>query len=940
MATKDDIVKLATDETKEKEKKQVETPVEETSTDDGGDDSMGFTPDFTPGVIAQRSIVDEMKANYLDYSMSVIVSRALPDVKDGLKPSQRRIMVAMSDLNLTSTAHFRKSAKIAGDTSGNYHPHGEQVIYPTMVKLAQDFSTRYLLINGQGNFGTVDGDSAAAMRYTEARMTKLTEEMLKDLDKGTVTWEQNYDGTRLEPTLLPTRFPQLLANGTDGIAVGMATKIPPHNLKELIKALRTMIKEGNKWEGKAAYNDLRITREKAEAIPKTLNSKPTSHLQNYINTELDSEEVSFSNIREQLEKDKSVLYPQFKSEITPTELIKIIPGPDFPLGGIIYDQSEILNAYATGRGRILQRGKATIGENAKGRFHIVITEIPYQVNKATMIKKIADLYKEKKITGISDLRDESNYQGMRIVIELKRDAQPKSVLNKLYKYTQMQSAFNANMISLIDQEPKTMGIKQMLEEFLNFRLTVVIRRYEFDLAEARYRGHILEGLLKALDMLDEIIAAIRASKTQEDAKEALITKFEFTTVQAQAILDMQLRRLAALERDKLQNEFDDIEAKIKDYNIKLASPEEILTVIDGELEEISKKHGDARRTKVVKGKVDDISEEDLVADEETFVTISHSGYIKRVAPDTYKKQNRGGKGVMGATTKEGDFIEHAFACSTHDSLLLFSNKGRVFKTKVYEVPEYGRTAKGLPLVNLVQLETGELVTSVLTLSKDGVMGEDEIQEDQEKKKVVKRKDLKYLFMATKAGTVKKTTLEQFDKIRATGLIAVNLDEGDELQWVRPTTGKNDIILVTKYGRSIRFNEDDVRATGRNTRGVRGMKFKDKEDELIAVDVVRDDENQLFTLSEKGYGKMTPLVEYPTQGRGGSGVFTFRVTDKTGKLAVARIMDHPDKEIVVISEKGQVIRSSVSSVSTLGRQTSGVKVMTMKKTDNVAAMAIL
>ncbi|MCB9790668.1 DNA gyrase subunit A [Candidatus Nomurabacteria bacterium] len=921
---------------------------EETSQhDNNGSSFLDFKPKFNPGEIVEQPIVKEMKSNYLDYSMSVIVARALPESKDGLKPSQRRILVAMKDLNLQPTANYRKSAKIAGDTSGNYHPHGEMVIYPTMVKLAQKFATRYPLVDGQGNFGTIDGDPPAAMRYTEARMTRVTNLMLQDLEKGTVTFTLNYDGTRVEPDILPTLFPNLVCNGSDGIAVGMATKIPPHNLREVVGALHQMIKKGNKWQGNAIYNELRLEREKEEKIPQALNSTPADYFENYVNTSDPDYETKVTEIKTRLnespeeEAEERTLYPEFSSAITPDELIEIVPGPDFPTGGTIYNRKDILDAYTTGRGRVLMRAKASIVDGEKGRMHILVTEIPYQVNKSTLLTKIADLVKDKKVTGIADLRDESNLkEGIRIVVILKKDAQPKTVLNKLYKYTQMQMAFNANMLSLVDQEPQTLSLKRMLEIFLSFRMTVTIRRYEYDLAQARYRGHILEGYLKALDVIDEIISTIRGSKTQEEAKDNLITKFEFTEVQAQAILDMQLRRLAALEREKLENEFKDVTAKIKEYNQVLSSQEEVLKVIDQELKEMAEKYGDDRRTKVVKGNVDEIAEEDLVPDEETFVSISHEGYIKRLPPSTYKAQHRGGKGVMGAATKEEDFIKHAFSCRTHDNLLLFTNKGRVFKTKVYEVPEYSRTAKGLPLVNLIQLDQDELVTSVLTQDKEGFMSEDAIQEKQDKSKVVDSKTFKYLFMATEAGLVKKTDIKDFEKIRSSGLIAIKLDDGDQLQWVTPTDGDDDVILVTTKGRSIRFSEKDVRPTGRATRGVRGIRFKFEDDKVISMNAVRANENQLFTLSEQGYGKMTKLDEYGRQGRGGSGIYTFRVTAKTGNVVVARVLDHPDAEIFVVSEKGQVIRSEINSIPTLGRQTSGVKVMSTKKGDKVSAMAIL
>lgn len=892
-----------------------------------------FTPSYKPGVIAQRNISDEMKSNFIDYSMSVIVDRALPDVRDGLKPSQRRVLVAMNDLNLVPSAHYRKSAKIAGDTSGNYHPHGEAVIYPTMVKLAQDFSTRYPLIDGQGNWGTIDGDPAAAMRYTEAKMTKTTVELLSDLEKGTVTYILNYDSTRLEPTILPAAFPVLLANGVDGIAVGMATKIPPHNILELLNALRRMIKDGNKWTGKAIYNELRIAREKKEKIPMTLESRPAQYIDSYVHKDSKEYLMKVEEIRKRLESGEE-LYPEFKTDLTPEDLIQIIPGPDFPTGGTIYDRNEILNAYSTGRGRILQRAKASIIENNKGRFEIIVTEIPYQVNKAYLIEKIADLVKDKKVEGIADIRDESNIEGMRVVIVLKKEVQPKAVLNKLYKFTEMQKVFSANMIALVNQEPKILTLKQMLELFLSFRISVVIRRLEFDLAQARYRNHILEGLLKALDMLDEVIATIRASKTQEDAKENLINKFDFTHVQAQAILDMQLRRLAALERDKLKDEYETLLKEIIKINDILGDQNKVLGVIDTEFEELSKRHGDARRTKVVKGKVDEISEEDMVASEDTLVTISHEGYIKRINPSVYKSQHRGGKGVVGATTKEEDWVEHALLCNTHDDLMLFSNQGRVFRIRVFEVQEYGRTAKGIPLVNLIQLQQGELITSILPMSKEGKITEKE--DTGEEKKV----DYKFLFMATKKGTVKKTDISEFEKIRSSGLIAAKLEGEDQLLWVKPTTGNADILMASRDGKCIRFNEKDVRATGRNTMGVRGIKMKES-DVLISMDVVADNESFVLTISQRGYGKMTKLDQYATQGRGGQGVFTFRVNDKTGKLIVTRIINNLETELVVISEGGQVIRTAMKNIPVLvQRQTSGVKVMSLNGDDKVAAVALL
>jgi len=925
---KEELIKRATKKDLEKEKK-IKSIV---TSSDNSSDEIDFTPSFEPGVIAPRSISVEMKSNYIDYSMSVIVSRALPEVKDGLKPSQRRILVAMNDLGLNSTAHYRKCAKIAGDTSGNYHPHGETVVYPTLVKMAQDFSFRYPLIDGQGNFGSIDGDPAAAMRYTEARMAKITPELLQDLNKGTVTYIQNYDGTRLEPTVLPALFPNMLANGSQGIAVGMATQIPPHNLRELIDALLDMIKRGNKFEAKAIYNELRLKREKLEKTPQTLNSKPENYLENYANIENPDYVEKCKVIEKRLKSEEEVLYPDFKSDITPEELIEIIPAPDFPTGGIIYDRNEILNAYATGRGRILQRAKASIIEGDKGRYHIIITEIPYQVNKAHLVQKIANLVRDKKIEGIADIRDESNKEGMRVVVILKKAAQPKTVLNKLFKYTEMQKVFNANMIALVEQEPLTLPLRRILELFLSFRITVTIRRYEFDLAAARYHAHILEGLLKALDLLDEVIATIRKSKTQDTAKQNLIDKFKFTEVQAQAILDMQLRRLAALERMKLENDYKDTKKKIIEYNKILENEDAILTVISEDLQRVKKKYGNDRKSRVVKGQIDEISEEDMIAQEETFVTISRAGYIKRISPDIYHTQRRGGKGITGAKTKDDDFIEHAFLCNTHDELLLFSNKGKVFCLRVFEIPEYGRSAKGIPLVNLAQLEQNELVTSILARDPKG--------EVFEKKEEGEHKVTKYLIMATKKGVVKKTELNQFEKIRANGLVAIKLDSTDELTWVKATTGEDEIVLVTHEGRSIRFHENDARPQGRNTRGVRGIKFKNDSDYVVGMGIPQSDEEQLLTLSTNGFGKMTRLKEYPTQKRGGSGVFTFRVNTRVGTLVTGRILNDPKNEIVVVSEKGKVIRSSLKNIPTQSRQTSGVKVMNINKDDRVSAMAII
>jgi DNA gyrase subunit A len=909
------------------------------------------------GRVVSKRIVEEMKTSYIDYSMSVIVSRALPDVRDGLKPSQRRILVAMNDLGLHSKAHYRKSAKIAGDTTGNYHPHGESIVYPTMVKMAQDFSMRYPLVDGQGNFGSIDGDPPAQMRYTEARMTKLTQEVLKGLDKGTVLYTPNYDGTTLEPTVLPSAYPNILCNGADGIAVGMATKIPPHNLGEVVDAVIAMIDKKNQWKGTAIFNKLREDREKKEKIPQVLASKPEDYLQSYTHLDDPKLEEKLDEIKAQLSvtskqneeetpKDEGpvTLYPQFESDISIDELISIIPAPDFPTGASVYDQEEIKEAYATGRGRILIRAKASIEETKGGKFQIIITEIPYQVNKAHMIEKIANLVKNKRVEGISDLRDESNREGIRVVIDLKKSATPKTVLNKLYKYTELQKSFNANMIALVDGQPQTLTLKQILELFLTHRIEVNIRRFEYELSQNKYRSHILEGLQKALDFLDEVISTIRASKTQEKAKDNLIKKFQFTEVQAQAILDMQLRRLAALERQKIEDEYKEIKKTIKGIEEILTDDGKILDVVKNELTEIKEKYGDDRRTKVYKGKVDEIAEEDLVAEEETFVTLSNAGYIKRMPPSTYHTQKRGGKGITGAKTKEGDYIEHAVTCSTHDDIIFFTNQGKAYTAKAYDIPEFGRTAKGIPVINLINIEQDELITSLLKRDKRGFgkgIHDGEKVEGETKEEKEKSVNYKYLFFATKKGTVKKTKLSEFESIRSNGLISIKLEKEDELGWVVPTTGEDEIILITKFGRSIRFKEEDVRDTGRNTMGVRGIQFKESDDEVVSMEVVESNNDILLTISENGMGKMTKLSEYPTQGRAGQGVYTFRVTGKTGKLVVARIIkDKNETEIVMISKNGVVIRISTKDIAQLKRQTSGVRVMRMDDGDSVSSIAIL
>jgi len=952
------------------------------SDDSGADDSSdGFFTgtNFKPGTIVPTNIVDEMKKDYIDYAMSVIVSRALPDVRDGLKPSQRRILVAMSsDLQLWPKGSFRKSAKIVGETVGNYHPHGDQAVYTTMVNMAQDFSMRYPLVHGQGNFGSIDGDSPAQMRYTEAKLTKIAVELLKDLDKGTVSFIPNYDGTRNEPTVLPAAFPNLFANGADGIAVGMATKIPPHNLGELIDAVVYMIDKKNNWKGKAIYNDLRKWRESTEKIPMLLPKEPLDLLESYLhkdnpnfkaqlknlhrllkNEETNEKELSeifenFDQLKKVFEHEQNSeisLYPKFVSAVTIDELMQFIKGPDFPTGGAIYNKKQIAQVYETGRGKIVMRGIAKVEEDKKGKQRIVITEIPYQVNKAVLVEQIAKLVQLKKITGIKDLRDESNKEGIRIVIELKNSATPKVIINKLYKYTPLQLNYNANMIALVYGEPKTLTLKRYLELYIEHRSTVTIRKLEFELASSKYKDHILQGLLKALDFIDEVIKTIRASKTQEEAKQNLIEKFELTSVQAQAILDMQLRRLAALERQKIEAEHKELLETIKHHEEYLASEDKILELIKQGLLEIKEKYADKRKTKVYKGSVEEPEEEDLIAEELTFITISDSGYIKRLSLENYRTQKRGGRGTSGASLKENDYIKHALVASTHDTLLVFTQDGRVYALKVYEIPEYRKNAKGLPIVNLLPISRDTKVSAVLPLDKQTL------------------KTAKYLTMATAKGMVKRTALKEYLNIRKNGLNAISLKPGDTLIDVLPTQGDAQLILVTKNGKAIRFTEDQIRATGRNTAGVRGIKLKG-DDQVISMDIVENNRQLLLTVSNKGYAKMTKLSKFKQQQRGGTGVFAFKVSDKKGYLMAAKVLnpsqvkpkaEEPDKkqltdeeikeqaqakaqalnpgEIMLISKKAVVIRTTLKNIPILNRQTSGVITMRVKGDDEVVSVVV-
>ncbi|MDQ7020477.1 MAG: DNA gyrase subunit A [Candidatus Dojkabacteria bacterium] len=862
--------------------------------------------------IQEQPIVNEMRKSYINYAMSVIVARALPDVRDGLKPVQRRILYTMHKMGVGPGSSYKKVARIVGETMGKYHPHGDMSISDALVRMGQEFSMRYPLVDGQGNFGSIDGDPPAAMRYIEARLDKHGARMLDDLDKMTVDFNENYDGNEVEPTVLPALIPNFLINGTEGIAVGMATKIPPHNLSEVVDAIVEMIDTGNNW----------------------------------VNEEEEEEEVVVVNYDEDIKRLEDIdklpknRFSKFESTIELKTLLKHIKGPDFPTAGEIYDIAEINKAYETGRGRILMRAVSEIEEHKSGRFRIIVTELPYQVNKSTLLAKIANLYKDKKITGISDLRDESNREGIRIVVELKKDAIAKTVQNQLYKYTELQKAFNANILALVHGEPKLLPLKEILQHIVTHRQEITVRKNEYELAKLREREHILEGLLIAIDNIDEVIRIIRSSKDADSAKSELMKQFKLSEIQSGAILDMQLRKLAALESEKIREEHKEVVKNIQERLLILNTPEKVLEIIKEELLNVKEKLGDERRTKVFKGKVGEISIEDIVKEEDTFVTISEQGYIKRVPEATYQSQKRGGKGKKAMATKDDDSVRHVFKCSTHDEVYFFTNKGKVYALKVYEIPEYSRTAKGMPIINLIQVEQDELVTSVLSKGKDGFIVDEDISQEDE---VVKEKkadvNFQYLFMATKRGVVKKTEISQFENIRANGLIAIRLDEGDELIWVKPTTGEDQVIIVSKLAKSIRFKESDVSDTGRASRGVRGIKLSE-ENYVISMDVIREEECFMLTVSEKGYGKLSELKKFNVQKRGGTGIFAAKVNDKTGNLIVARSLDHPHKELLMLSKEGQAVRIPTDNLPVLNRQTSGVRLMKVAKDDEVAAVAIV
>ena len=866
------------------------------------------------GKLQSTEITSELSTSYLDYAMSVIIARALPDVRDGMKPVHRRILYAMHLMGLHySTSSTTKSAKVVGEVLGKYHPHGDMAVYDAMVRLAQDFSMRYPLVYGQGNFGSVDGDPAAALRYTEVKLAKIADAMLADIEKGTCDFTDNFDATLKEPVYLPALLPNLLLMGSEGIAVGMATKIPPHNLTEVVEAVIETIKKGRIIKTGTETPATKINEEHADFIIKKINLVASG-----AEKALTQEEVTPSQI-------------SFESDTTIDDLVKFIPGPDFPTGGAIYDASSMNEVYATGRGRIVVRGIAEITEGTKGKQQIVISELPYQVNKAELVAKIADLVKDKKIVGIADLRDESDKDGMRVVVDLKRDAKPKAVLNNIFKHTKLQSSFSANFVALVDGTPHTLNLKQILVEYVKHRQRVVTRRTIFDLTEAKKRAHILEGLKIALDNLDAVIKTIRESKTQEDAKLNLIKRFGLSDIQATAILDMQLRRLAALEREKIEKEYAEIEKIIDQLTLILRDPQKVLEIIVREITELKEKYGDARRTKIYKHAVGEFSEEDLVAKEETLITVTRTGYIKRLSAGAYRAQRRGGKGVIGMETKEEDEIEHIIDATTHDTILFFTNKGRVFGLKAWEIPESSRQAKGQALVNLLNLEQGEEIKSMLPLSKES--------------------GIKHLIMATKSGVIKKTSINEFDNLRASGLIAIKLRTDDQLVSVHPTGGEDHIIILTLDAKSIRFPEVNVRPMGRATTGVTGIKME-KGDEVIDMEVFPGKEKlpsdkrrkffrDILTIAEKGLGKRTPIHLFPVQKRAGKGVKAAVVSPKTGNLKTAIMVTQNFDQVIITSKLGQVIKLPLKNIPQLGRATQGVILMRFAdKSDSVAAAAVI
>ncbi|OMF22548.1 DNA gyrase subunit A [Paenibacillus sp. FSL H8-0548] len=793
--------------------------------------------------IRERDIGTEMRDSFMDYAMSIIVSRALPDVRDGLKPVHRRILFAMSELGMSPDKPHKKSARIVGEVIGKYHPHGDTAVYESMVRMAQDFSMRYMLVDGHGNFGSVDGDSAAAMRYTEARLSKIAMELLRDINKDTIDFIPNYDGEESEPVVLPARYPNLLVNGVTGIAVGMATNIPPHNLNEVIDGVQALIEN---------------------------------------------------------------------PDITPVELMDYIKGPDFPTAGFVMGRQGIRQAYLTGRGSVTMRARATIEDN-NGKARIIVHELPYQVIKARLVEKIAELVREKKLEGITDLRDESDRNGMRVVIELRRDVNPNIVLNNLFKHTQLQTNFGINMLALVNGEPKTLNIRDMLYHYLQHQIVVIRRRTEFELKKAEARAHILEGLRIALDHLDEVIALIRGSQTADQAREGLITRFSLSHEQAQAILDMRLQRLTGLERDKIEAEYTELMRKIAEYKAILADEQLVLDIISTELAELKERFGDERRTELMASD-EEILDEDLIPREDVIISITHSGYIKRLPVGTYRSQKRGGKGVVGMGTKDDDFVEHLFVSNTHHYLLFFTNKGKVYKLKAYEIPDLNRTARGTPIINLIQIEQGETINAVIPVQEF----------DSEH----------FLFFATKQGVVKKTPLDDYVNIRKVGLIAISLREDDDLIGVKLTDGNQEIIMGTAQGMSIRYSEQDVRSMGRSATGVKGIQLDDN-DIVIDMDVIVP-EKDILIVTSNGYGKRTPVVDYRIQNRGGKGIKTLNVTDKNGPIVSLKVVEN-DEDLMIMTASGTMIRTSMEGISTMGRNTQGVKLINTREDDTVATV---
>jgi len=849
------------EETPAEDKKKNKARAQE---DDKGGDSVR-------GNVTQREMVTELRESYIDYAMSVIVARALPDVRDGLKPVHRRILYAMAESGLRSNTKHRKSMAVVGEVLKSYHPHGDTAVYESLVRMAQDFNMRYILVDGQGNFGSIDGDGAAAARYTECRLSKIGDETLKDIEKDTVNFIDNYDGTTKEPTVLPSPLPQLLLNGSLGIAVGMATNIPPHNLTEVADALVYMLD-----------------------------------------------------------------HPKAETE----DLFQFIQGPDFPTGGIIYDQKEVISAYSQGKGSILMRGKADVVEKKDGSEQIIITEIPYQVLKSTLVEEMADLVSEKKIEGIKDIRDLSDREGMRIVIDVKRGFQPQRILNKLYMFTGLQKTFHLNLLALVDGiQPEILSLSDVLSYFIKHREEVVTRRTKFDLEKAKDRAHILEGLMIALKNIDAVIQTIKKSTDKEEARVNLIKKFKLSEKQAIAILEMRLQTLAGLERKKIEDELKEILDIIKDLMAILKSPERLKTIIKKEFLDLKERFGDQRRTKVVKGKLGEITEVDLVPLEDTIVTLTTGGYIKRINPATYKIQKRGGKGIIGMTTMQDDIVEHFLCASTHDNLMFFTDSGKVFQTQVYEIPEGTRVARGRGVQNFLEITTEEKVLSLVSMKKPAPGSKEEPSNE------------KFLVMITKNGRIKKTELAEFENVRKSGIIAIKLEKGDQLKKVVKTTGEDDIILATKNGISIRFKEKDIRAMGRGAAGVKGIRLKNG-DEVIGMDAIAPShdgvksQKYLLIVMENGYGKRTDIKQYKVQGRGGSGIKTAKITSKTGPVIMSNILadepasagssDEATEDLIVISRKGQVIRTSVKSISLLGRATQGVRIMRLDEGDKVAS----